>query len=55
MGHILMVTAIRYIHATDQGKRGAIVMVAEYRQQFCRKVRHKRTASISSIHFNSLK
>jgi len=32
-----MVTAIRYIHATDQGKRGAIVMVSEYRQQFCGK------------------
>jgi hypothetical protein len=29
----LMVSTMRYIHATDQGKRGAIVVLSEYRQR----------------------
>jgi len=37
MGHGSIVTTMRYIHATDQGKRGAIVVLSEYRQQHCRK------------------
>jgi integrase len=37
MGHASIVTTMRYIHATDQGKRGAIVVLSEYRQ----KRRHK--------------
>jgi len=37
MGHASIVTTMRYIHATDQGKRGAIVVLSEYRQQHCRK------------------
>jgi integrase len=37
MGHASIVTTMRYMHATDQGKRGAIVVLSEYRQ----KRRHK--------------
>jgi integrase len=37
MGHSSIVTTMRYIHATDQGKRGAIVVLSEYRQRHCRK------------------
>jgi hypothetical protein len=37
MGPASIVTTIRYIHATDQGKRGAIVVLSEYQQ----KRRHK--------------
>jgi len=37
MGHASIVTTMRYIHATDQGKRGAITVLSEYRQ----KQRHK--------------
>jgi len=37
MGHASIVTTMRYIHATDQGKRGAIVVLSEYRK------RHQRT------------
>ena len=33
MGHASIVTTMRYIHATDQGKRGAITILSEYRQQ----------------------
>ena len=33
MGHASIVTTMRYIHATDQGKRGAIVVLSEYRQR----------------------
>ena len=33
MGHASIVTTMRYIHATDQGKRGAITVLSEYRQQ----------------------
>ena len=32
MGHASIVTTMRYIHATDQGKRGAITVLSEYRQ-----------------------
>ena len=32
MGHASIVTTMRYIHATDQGKRGAIVVLSEYRR-----------------------
>jgi integrase len=37
MGHASIVTTMRYIHATDQGKRGAIVVLSQYRQKHCRK------------------
>jgi len=37
MGHASIVTRMRYIHATDQGKREAIVVLSEYRH----KRRHK--------------
>jgi integrase len=37
MGHASIVTTMRYIHATDQGKRGAIVVLSEYRQRHCPK------------------
>jgi integrase len=41
MGHASIVTTMRYIHATDQGKRGAITVLSEYRQRHrltdCRK------------------
>jgi integrase len=37
MGHASIVTTMRYIHATNQGKRSAIVDLSEYRQ----KRRHK--------------
>jgi len=40
MGHASIVITMRYIHATDQGKRGAIVVLSEYRQ----KRRHKFVA-----------
>src|SRR6266540_3089418 len=33
MGHASIVTTMRYIHATDQGKRGAITVLSEYRKQ----------------------
>jgi integrase len=39
--HASIVTTMRYIHATDQGKRGAITVLAEYRQQRSRKDGHK--------------
>ncbi len=32
---------MRYIHATDQGKRGAITVLSEYRQQRRRKDGHE--------------
>ena len=38
MGHSSIVTTMRYIHATDKGKRGAITVLSEYRQQHCRKI-----------------
>ena len=36
MGQASIVTTMRYIHATDQGKRGAIVVLSEYRQRHLR-------------------
>lgn len=41
MGHASIVTTMRYIHAIDQGKRGAITVLSEYRQQHRRKDGHK--------------
>lgn len=41
MGHASIVTTMRYIHATDQGKRGAITVLSEYRQQRSRTDGHK--------------
>ena len=38
MGHASIVTTMRYIHATDKGKRGAITVLSEYRRQHCRKI-----------------
>jgi integrase len=35
MGPASIVTTMRYIHATDHGKRGAITVLSEYRQQHC--------------------
>ena len=35
--HASIVTTMRYVHCTDQGKRGAMVVLSEYRQ----KRRHK--------------
>ncbi len=32
-GHASIVTIMRYIHATDQGKRGAITVLSEYREK----------------------
>ena len=40
MGRASIVTTMRYIHATDQGKRGAITVLSDYRQQR-QKRRHK--------------
>src|SRR5687767_1711827 len=41
MGRASIVMTMRYIHATDQGKRGAITVLSEYRQRYqrtdCRK------------------
>lgn len=37
MGHTSIVTTMRYIHATDQGKRGAIILLSEYRKKHRRK------------------
>jgi len=37
MGHASIVTTMRYIRATDQGKRGAITVLSEYRERHCRK------------------
>ena len=48
MGHASIVTTMRYIHATDQGKRGAITVLSEYRQQRSRKDRHKLVTNHSS-------
>ena len=36
MGHASIVTTMRYIHETDQGKRGAITVLSEYRQRHLR-------------------
>ena len=41
MGHASIVTTMRYIHATDQGKRGAIVVLSEYRQKHRQEDGHK--------------
>jgi integrase len=40
MGHASIVTTMRYMHATDSGKRGAIAVLSEYRQQR-QKPRHR--------------
>jgi site-specific recombinase XerD len=37
MGHASIVTTMRHMHVTDKGKRGAITVLSEYRQQHCRK------------------
>jgi integrase len=31
-------STMRYMQGTDQGKRGAITVLSEYRQQHCRKI-----------------
>jgi DMSO/TMAO reductase YedYZ molybdopterin-dependent catalytic subunit len=41
IGHASIVTTMRYMHATDQGKRGAITVLSEYRRQRSRKDGHK--------------
>jgi integrase len=40
MGHASVVTTMRYIHATDEGKRRAITVLSEYRQRK-QNLRHK--------------
>jgi hypothetical protein len=42
------VTTMRYIHTTDQGKRGAITVLSEYRQ----KRRHKFVTDENGRLFN---
>jgi site-specific recombinase XerD len=41
MGHASIVTTMRYIHATDQRKRGAITVLSEHRKQRRQKDGHK--------------
>ena len=41
MGHVSIVTTMRYLHATDQGKRGENTVLSKYRQQRRRKDGHK--------------
>ena len=49
MGHASIVTTMRYIHATDQGKRGAIVVLSEYRKRHRRKfVTNEKRQSLQS-------
>jgi integrase len=43
MGHASIVMTMRYIHATDQRKRGAIVVLSEYRRRHCRKFVAKKS------------
>jgi integrase len=45
MGHASIVTTMRYIHATDQGKRSAITVLSEYRPALSQDC-HKRKAQI---------
>jgi integrase len=52
MGHASIVTTMRYIHATDQGKRGAITVLSEYRQQRRLKAGHKLVAKKNGRFFN---
>lgn len=51
MGHASIVTTMRYIHATDQGKRGAIIVLSVYRERHCRKfvTNEKRQSSQSAV------
>jgi integrase len=46
MGHASIVTTMRYMHATDQGKRGAITVLSEYRLRHCRKIVTNETPQI---------
>jgi integrase len=55
MGHASIVTTMRYIHATDQGKRGAITVLSEYRQKRRHKSVTKRKAAGFSTCRKSLK
>jgi integrase len=59
MGHASIVTTMRYIHATDRGKRGAIVVLSEYRQKHRQQdgsqVGHKRKTAGPSTCRKSLK
>jgi site-specific recombinase XerD len=48
MGHSSIVTTMRYIHATDQGKRGAIIVV-RVSQAATSQVCHKRKAARHSF------
>jgi integrase len=41
MGHASIVTTLRYIHAPDRGKRGAIVVLSEYRHKHRQQDGHK--------------
>ncbi|MCA1576244.1 MAG: tyrosine-type recombinase/integrase [Acidobacteria bacterium] len=47
-GHASIVTTMRYIHATDQGKRGAIVVLSQYRQKHRQQHGHKLVANEKS-------
>ena len=46
MGHASIVTTMRYIHATDQGKRTAITVLSEYRRQRCHKIATKERRQV---------
>ncbi len=55
MGHASIVTTMRYIHATDQGKRGAITVLSEYRKQRRHKFVTKEKRQAASTCRKSLK
>ena len=52
MGHASIVTTMHYIHTTDQGKRGAITVLSDYRQRHrltdCRKLSQEQRQSVPS-------
>jgi hypothetical protein len=45
-GHASIVTTMRYMHAIDQGKPGAITVLSEYRLQHRRKIVTNETPQI---------
>ena len=51
MGHASIVTTVRYIHATDKGKRTAITVLSEYRRERCHKIatNEKRQAARPAV------
>lgn len=49
MGHASIVTTMRYIHATDQGKSSAITVLSEYRQQHCRRLSQTKSGRFYNL------